>query len=141
RAVAELAAVVDEDAAGAIVGRIERDLHLDATRRAVKLHALIVDELHGAGERRLAARRKAQQTRDDAVDPELGIAIDDGDRRLRLLAEQPARHRDGIAADVHQPAAAPLGDTAHVLRIALEVREVPGDDAQVADAALVYQIA
>src|SRR4051812_15332510 len=116
--VAELAAVVDEDPAGAVVRRVEGDLYLDASRRAVELHALIVDELHRAGERRLAARGEAQQPRYDSIHAQLRIAIDDPDRRLGLLAEQPARHRDGIAADVHETAATPLGNAAHVPWIA-----------------------
>ncbi len=97
------------------------------------MHSLIGHELSRARERRLAVR-EAKQRRRETVDlrcPDRARSVATDLRRLG--AEHPARHRDRIAADVHQRAAAVLGAASNVVRVAAKVAEVAADETQLAD--------
>ena len=63
------------------------------------------------------------------------VALDEP-RTRRGLAEHHACGGDEVTADVHQAAAAELGDVADVGRVGVEVAETPIDAADIADAAV-----
>ena len=67
--------VVDEDAGGAVVGRVEGDLDFDAAFGAEEVNALVGDELGAAGEDGLAGG-EVEDGRGEAV----GVHLRDRDR-------------------------------------------------------------
>ena len=71
----------------------------------------------------------------------IGVALQQGHRAARLLAEDEAGGVDGIAADIEQPAAAPRTHITDVGRVAIEIAEEAHDGAQLADAAGADQLA
>ena len=73
--------------------------------------------------------------------PSGGVALDDRRHPLRLQPGDEARGGDRVAADVEQPAAAPLGDVAHVGGVGQVVAEMALDRLQLADPAAPDQLA
>ena len=59
----EVAAVVDEEASGAVDRRVEGDFDLNASARAEEVDALVGDQLRAAGEDGLAARGSRESLR------------------------------------------------------------------------------
>ena len=106
-----------EIAVGLVGRRVERDLDLDAALGAGDLHALEGRGLGRDGEGQLPALAEIGKPARRAVGLEVGIAVEHRRHRLGLGIEDVARHGDRIAADVEQPAAADLGDVAHILGI------------------------
>ena len=98
--------------------------HLDTPRRAVELHALIVRELHRAGD--VAWPRRERSSPDAMRSMQLGIAVDECDHRLSPRRTA-ARHGYGIQPTSSSPP--PSGWDAHVVRVALKWKWRVGDDA------------
>ena len=59
---------------------------------------------------------------------------------MGLDAEQEPRRDNGITADIHERAAAPFGDVANVVGVAVGVAENAHHRAQFADAALTHNL-
>ena len=73
---AEIGAVVEVEAAGAVGRGVEGDFDLEAALGADQLHGLAGGELGGVGEDRLHAR-EVEEDGAQAVDAELGVALDE----------------------------------------------------------------
>ena len=136
----QVGAVVHEDAARTIRRRVEWDFDLDAAGGSEQLHALIGNQLCGAGEDGLAGG-VIEDGGGEAVGMHLRVALQQGHDAARLLAEDEAGGVDGIAADIEQAAAAPGAHVADVGGVAVEIAEEAHDGAQFADAAGADQLA
>ena len=141
RAAIELRAVVGEDLGAAAQRRIERNLNFNALGGSADLHPLVGHRLCGDGEVQPAALAKVHQRADQTVGLEFRVTLDQRNRAHRFAAEQQARGDDGIAADVVQRAAADIGLVADIGRIAVEIRKVGLDRAQVAQSAAAHAVA
>jgi hypothetical protein len=130
----QIAAVVDEDAAGTVVGGVEGDFDFDAAARAQEVAALVGHELRAASESRLAGG-KIEDGRGQAVDLHFGVFFYQPKYARRLFVEDEARGVDGVTADIHERTAAAFRDVADVRRIVVEITEEADGGAQIADAA------
>src|SRR6266568_4558991 len=124
--------VINKNFARPVVRRIEGNLDLDPSLRPKKLHALVPHQLRAACKHRLS-RRKLQYRRGQPVRTEFRIPLGDSRHSQWLFSENPARRRNRVAPDIHQPAAAPLRHVAHIFRIAVEVAECSHDRSQFPD--------
>ena len=71
---------------------------------------------------------------------ELRVARDGAADAQRFFAEHHARSLDGVAADIHQRAAAVCADVADVVGVQVEIAECAHGGAQLADAAGAHQL-
>ncbi|MFO1048783.1 MAG: hypothetical protein U1E52_12900 [Geminicoccaceae bacterium] len=69
------------------------------------------------------------------------VALDDRGDARRLQPGHEARGGDRVAADVEQPAAAPLGDVADIVRVEQMIAEEALDRLQLADPPALHQLA
>src|SRR5262249_12979348 len=129
-----IAAVVNENTAGAIVWRVEWNLNLDATLGSQKVHPLIRHKLGTAGENGLS-RWEVEHRRGQTVCFHIGITLENAHHTRGFLAKNEARGRDRIAANVHQPTASSFKNVADVVRITIEVAKEPDDGTQRANPA------
>src|ERR1022692_684592 len=136
----QVGAVVHKDAARLVGRRVEWNLDLDPAAGSEQLHALIGNQLGGAGEDRLAGG-EIEHGGSQAVRVHIGVAFQQGHHAARFLAEDEAGSVDGIAADIEQPSAAPRAHITDVGAVAIEIAEEAHDGAQFADAAAADQIA
>ena len=132
----DVAAVVGEQACGAIGRGVERDLDFDAALCAVELHALVRDELRAAGEDGVTCG-EVEERGGEAISVELRVAVDEAGDAGGFLVEAGARSLDAVAADVVESAAAGFWSIADVGGVSVEVAEESGDGAELADAAFV----
>src|SRR5262249_34340742 len=117
-----------------IGGRIDGDLDLDSPLRADDVGALIALELRRAGERRRLAA-EIEERGGDPIGAEARIGLQQPESAARLGAEDQAREREGIAANVEEDAAANVGLIADIGRILVHVREERLHDPRLADSA------
>src|SRR5882724_6530138 len=105
------------------VGRgIEGDFDFHAPTGAEDIDALVWRQLRRAGEGRRTTP-EIEHARCQAIGPKIRIVFETADDALGLFAEDEARERDVIAADVHHPAAADVGAVADVTGVGIEVRK------------------
>ena len=109
----EIAAVVNDDACGAIGRRVIGDLDFDAAFSPVEMNALERDELRAAGEDGVACR-EVEERGGQAVGAELRVAVDKAADAGGLLSEGVTGGLDSVAADVVESASAGFGDVADV---------------------------
>ncbi len=98
------------------------------------MHPLVGHKLCAAVEEALAGG-VLQHDRSEPVDSGFGIALDQGHHPQGLGGEDHAGERDGIAADIHQGAAADVGLVTDVFGVAVGVAEETRYHAELADAA------
>src|SRR5581483_652558 len=103
-----------------IVGRIERNLNLDAALGPDQVHSLIGYDLCATSEDRVAGG-EIENHRCQAIDLHLRVSLDQRDNTRGLFSVDQPRGRDGIAADIEQTAAADIRIVADIAGVAIEV--------------------
>src|SRR5260370_27495851 len=99
--------------ARAVGRRIEGDFDFHAPAGAEDIDTLVWRKLRRAGEGRRTTP-EIEHARCQAIRPEIRIVFEAADDAPWFFAEDEARERDVVAADVHHPAAADVGAVADI---------------------------
>ena len=129
-----VAAVVDENPARAVIWRVKGYFDFDSAFCAKKLHSLVGNQLRAARENTLA-RGKIEDDGGQTIGIEFGIAFHEANDSRWFFGKDEARRGDGIAPDVVHASAAPVEDVSDIRRVAIEIAEDSNDRAQVSDSA------